>query len=200
MKGKEEMKSVSFEAPEHVIDIPGAIKGTCGVSNPGPVTNMWYTKQDFKDFTNQGKMISLELRRSGRSTLLDAALLDIINDENIDATEEEEVTMDPIRVSLVLLHGGISRGLERWVHPEHDMRREDERRELIMKVLQGQALQIENSSSCVWHAELIRVISETSSSNTRKFARSMGVADEKAVLQERRAVKVCWPIRQKLKI
>lgn len=198
MEGKKKIKSVSFEASEHAFYIPDAIKCTYVVSNPGPVTKMWYMKQDFKHFKNQGKMISMELRRSGRRTLLDAALLDIINEEKGEATEE--VTIDPIRICLVLLHGGISRGLERWVHPEHGIKREDERRVLIMKVLQGQALQINHSGAPVWHAELIRMISESGSSNSRKFARSMGIADEKAVLQERRGEKVSWPIRRKLKI
>ncbi len=187
------MKSVTFEASEHVFYIPGAIKCTYSVTNPGPVTKRWYTKQDFRDFKNQGRMIVLELRRSGLSTLLDAALLDMINEEKIETAEE--VAMDTIRVSLVLLHGGISRGLERWVHPEHNIKRVEERRVLIVKVLQRQALRIENSGSCARHADSIRLISESSSSNTRRFARLMGIADEKAVSQERRGAKVVWPNR-----
>ena len=182
------MKSVRFEASEHAFYIPDAINGNYIASNPGPVTKMWYTKQDFKDFKNQGKMISMELRRSGRSMMLDAALLDMIDEEKVESAEE--VTMDPIHISLVLLHGGMSRGLERWVHPEHDTKREDERRVLLMKVLQGQALKIKNSGASIWRSELIRMISESSSSTSRKFARSMGIADEKAVLQERHGEKV----------
>jgi hypothetical protein len=75
------MKSVTFEVLEYVFYIPGAIKCTYSVSNPGPVTKRWYTKQDFSDFRNQGKLISLELRMSGCSRLLETTLFEMLDEE-----------------------------------------------------------------------------------------------------------------------
>jgi hypothetical protein len=119
--------------------------------------------------------LSIELRRSGRSHLLDGSLQNPSTDKFPIGNDMDEVQQTLILWSRM---GGFCRGLERWVNPTEGKKRKQLQRQSIHMVLEAQNLQRQSlDPRC---DETLRCISEMYTAPSRCYARKMGIADAAA--------------------
>jgi hypothetical protein len=135
----------------------------------------WYSAQDNQRFKNESKLISKELRLLGRNRILNGTLP--LQDENIFDSKRAQTQL--IQWSMNV---GMGRGLERWICPIHGLQRSRERRKATLAVLRVQALMLSRVDNDIY-VEQIRLISEPCTEEAKRFARSMGIADEAAAVR-----------------
>jgi hypothetical protein len=132
----------------------------------------WYSHQDNQRFKNQSKLISKELRLLGRDRILQGTF---------PSPDDSVFDSEQAQSKLIQWTGnvGMGRGLERWICPIHGLQRTRERRKATLAVLRVQALMLSRVDNDVF-VEQIRLISEPCTEEAKRFARSMGIADEVA--------------------
>jgi hypothetical protein len=80
------------------------------------------------------------------------------------------------------VHVGMGRGLERSICPSQGLQRTRERRKSIMAVLRVQSLMLTRVNKDE-SAEQVRMISESCTENSKRYARLVGIADEVAAFR-----------------
>jgi hypothetical protein len=168
------MKRVRFE------DSTQLRKVVCEVENRSDISDeeyrsVWYSLDEYEKIKQYGKLLSAELRRSGRSHLLNGSL-QTPSDSKISNGND----MDEVQQLLILWSrmGGFCRGLERWVNPSEGKQWKKLQLQSIQIVLDAQNLQRESSGEVC--DESLRRISESYTAPSRIYARKMGIADAAA--------------------
>jgi len=132
--------------------------------------DVWYQHADLTHIKRKAMMVSREAHRYGFGSLLTNTY------GNPGNSETQEVLNTWAR------NANSRRGLERWINDEYSAKRSDIRRRTIQSVLRAQEkMRQEGIEDPEYQIKVISRLSEAFSQDSRKFARSMGVADEEAV-------------------
>ena len=174
------MKSVRFQTEDRLREI-ACILPSRSDSSKEELGRRWYSLDEYNTFKESAKVLSIEVRYSGRSHLLRGSIQPVCNEDS-PYLKEDEVQCRLISWSRV---GGFCRGLESWVDATQGRERRKIKRDSIQMVLEAQKIQRESTSSQVCE-ETLRQISEQYTASARTYARSMGIADAAACLLDHR--------------
>jgi hypothetical protein len=173
------MKRVRFQTEDHLREIACILPSRSDSSEE--LGRRWYSLDEYNAFKESAKVLSIEVRYSGRSHLLRGSIQPVCNEES-PFPKEDELQCRLIAWSRV---GGLCRGLESWVDSTQGKERRKIKRDSIQVVLEAQKIQSESTSRQLYE-ETLRQISEQYTASARRYARRMGIADAASCLLDHR--------------
>jgi hypothetical protein len=131
--------------------------------------DIWYQAFELSHIKRKAMVVAKESNKHGYSSLL----------TNLYGKTCEETQNALNRWAR---HGGLRRGLERWIHAEYAAKRSDIRKRTLQSVLRAQMKLADAEED--YRATVLARLSETFSQDARNWARLMGTADAFAVTDE----------------
>lgn len=131
--------------------------------------DIWYQGNELSHMKRKAMVVAKESNKHGYASLL----------TNLYGKTCEETQKAMNRWAC---HGGLRRGLERWIHAEYAAKRADIRQRTLQSVLRAQ-LKLEEADDD-YRATVLARLSETFSQDARNWARLMGTADACAAAEE----------------
>lgn len=131
--------------------------------------DIWYQACELTHIKRKAMVVAKESNKHGYASLL----------TNLYGKTCEETQKTLNRWAC---HGGLRRGLERWIHADYATKRADIRQRTLQSVLRAQ-MKLEDAEDD-YRASVLARLSETFSQDARNWARLMGTADAFAVTEE----------------
>ena len=129
--------------------------------------DIWYQYEELKHIKRKALVLSKEAQRYGLGSIL-------TNTYGKTSNETQEALHTWVR------NASSRRGLERWINDEYAAKRSDIRKRTIQSVLRAQMKMQESSiADPEYSMKVLSRLSEAFSVDSKEFARSMGIADEK---------------------
>lgn len=131
--------------------------------------DIWYQACELSHIKRKAMVVAKESNRHGYASLL----------TNLYGKTCEETQKALNRWAY---HGGLRRGLERWIHADYAAKRADIRQRTLQSVLRAQ-MKLQDAEDD-YRATVLARLSETFSQDARNWAHLMGTADAFAVTEE----------------